>query len=855
MHSRFNTKQIFIFITLLCVVFIKEISAQSPDIQSRIGQAELYFDNGNYSQAIETSAKAVEEAERVNVSPLISKGLAILANSQISLQKYEEAKNTLDKSLRTIPDTKINTVQRARIYLQLAWLYRSQRKFAESLDWSKKAVALLPDNQQIRAEHFLNLGRILYASGFDISAIIWLEKAEDILAKDATGDVKLDVDRFLALAWWAKLNYRTALKYAEKWQTAAENTRYKQKYRQSLFDSATILSESGQNRAAFRTLEKGFTLASEQNNSFQTGLFLTSLLLNSLDNDDLTKADSYLEQLEKTNRNESFTFEILLGKAIIAAYRHESEKSNELFSKLDEMKNFSEFILPIWKIKIAKRNKNWQEMVKFNQKLLNLTLENNFRDDLPAIHLDFARAYFYLNQLQLSQEHLEKSLAYIEEIRQSENIALSLGLSETYHQAYRLLTEIKEGQPRESFELADFLKARLLKDKINNSSFNSVSVISREVRRKLEELTLNYDGNQSTAPQIEMVEKSVTAKIPELNLAKPDLSELDNMPDLNDTAIISYFFTLDKKLLAFVWEKGKPLQTIYLPVSEDEADDDAKLTERKIKNFIFFKKDGREMYDKLLKPLNIAAKHLIIVPDKSLWKIPFQALSADGEKYLIEDKLISYAPSVSILLEQIKNAKPNRRTLQAFANPTYNKQFLQYVNEESAQVAAIYNSKPVQNATVADFEKNSPNADILHFSMHAQIDNEQPLESFLGFRKNGAADDGRLTVEKLLKIKLKQGSLAFLASCDTNNVLSGEGLVSLAWAMMGSGATTVVSAQWEANDKSTEIFTKTFYGHYRRGDSSAVALQKAALELIGNKSRNMHEPYYWADFTLNGDFR
>jgi CHAT domain-containing protein len=149
----------------------------------------------------------------------------------------------------------------------------------------------------------------------------------------------------------------------------------------------------------------------------------------------------------------------------------------------------------------------------------------------------------------------------------------------------------------------------------------------------------------------------------------------------------------------------------------------------------------------------------------------------------------------------------------------------------------------------------SEKADILHFSMHAQVDGEQPLESFLGFRKNGATDNGRLTVEELLKIKLKKGSLAFLASCDTNNVLNGEGLVSLAWAMMGSGATTVVSAQWEANDKSTEVFTKSFYTFYKHGDSSAEALRKASLELIKNKSNAMHEPYYWANFTLSGDYR
>jgi CHAT domain-containing protein len=84
--------------------------------------------------------------------------------------------------------------------------------------------------------------------------------------------------------------------------------------------------------------------------------------------------------------------------------------------------------------------------------------------------------------------------------------------------------------------------------------------------------------------------------------------------------------------------------------------------------------------------------------------------------------------------------------------------------------------------------------------MHAEVAADQPLDSFLGFRKIGS-EDGHLTVEKLLIIKLKKGSLVFLASCDTNSVLSGECLVSLAWAMMGAGATTVIYAGWEANDK------------------------------------------------------
>jgi CHAT domain-containing protein len=125
------------------------------------------------------------------------------------------------------------------------------------------------------------------------------------------------------------------------------------------------------------------------------------------------------------------------------------------------------------------------------------------------------------------------------------------------------------------------------------------------------------------------------------------------------------------------------------------------------------------------------------------------------KNYLIEEKLISYATSVAVLLKHLKNSPPVRRTLQAVANSTYENQLLQYVNAEASSVAEIYNSKPLLNATVADFTRISDKADILHFSMHAQVDNGQSLDSFLGFRKFGN-DNGRLTVEELLKIKLKR---------------------------------------------------------------------------------------------------
>lgn len=835
---------------LLCFACSLPVSSQSKAWSKIIDLARLELDNGNYAKAIELAQTVASDAGPTQ--PIMS-ALDTILVAQIAQQKYGEAANTLENYSNLVAR---NSDPRliARVNLRASDLYRSERKFPEALRQSKNALKAAPNDPEILAGYYLSLGRILFTSGYDLSAIIWLEKAEKLLDIKPVSSEQLDTYRFLSLAWSSKLNYPAALKYSEKLIKAAETSRFKYKHRQSLFEIATLLASIGQGRKARANHEKGLKLSLDNKNTYQARNFLSSMLLNSLYEGDLSKASSYLDQLNLLDKDGVFAFETTLGRAIISGLTGRREISEKTFSELEKKTNNSPFILPSWKKTIAEKNKEWERVIQHNRTLLDLTLEQNFRGDLPGIYLSLASAYFHLGQTENSTEYLDKTLSLVEAIRTTDNKNLSLGLLEIYHKAYRLLAQTKLGRPRESFELADYLKARLLKDRINNSATRASLVIEPEMRRKLELLSLDFVDRPDAASEISKLETSFTTYIPDTVIPKPDFSQLDKVPELENKAVISYLFTLDERLIAFVWEKGKPIRSVYLPGSDEDITADVKRTEQKIKNRIFFKRDGKELFDKLLQPLNISATHLIIVPDKQLWKIPFQALSPDGEKYLIEDKLVSYAPSVSILIEQMRSPKASRRTLQAFANSSYNNQFLRYVNDESTRVAALFNSRPALNATISDFRRLADKSDILHFSMHAQVDNEQPLDSYLGFKGIGM-DRGRLTVEDLLNTRLKKGSLVFLASCDTNNVLSGEGLVSLAWGMMGSGATTVISAQWEANDKLTGLFTKKFYGYYKQRFSSAEALQKASLDLIKDKSSNMHEPYYWADFTVNGDYR
>ncbi|MBX3283544.1 MAG: CHAT domain-containing protein, partial [Acidobacteria bacterium] len=419
---------------------------------------------------------------------------------------------------------------------------------------------------------------------------------------------------------------------------------------------------------------------------------------------------------------------------------------------------------------------------------------------------------------------------------------------------YRLLSEIEvTGNPTKAFEYSELLKANLLRDRIQGSVLKPRPDLSEAVRNELLTTSRNYIEGKANEKDLAKLENSVVDNKLTRNTHTPDFSVKDlKLPE--DVAVVSYEFTPSGQLLAFVLESAKPLRAVKLTVNEERGVKLASETQTKIKDRIFFKIDGKKIYDLLLKPLDLNSNHIVIVPDKLLWRIPFHALSPDGNKYLIETKTISYSPSVYLVKQQLSSASPRRQTIQIFANDTFNRQKLAYVNSEAMSIGKLFGISPRLNAAKSDFLKSAAETDILHFSMHAQLDSENPLSSFLAFQQN-VEDSGRLSVNDLLSVRLKPNNLAFLASCDTSKVHNGEGLISLPWALLGSGSSSVISSQWEASDRATQDLTVAFYREFLSGQSTASALQRAAISLIQNKSAGFHEPFYWASFTLLGDFR
>jgi CHAT domain-containing protein len=84
--------------------------------------------------------------------------------------------------------------------------------------------------------------------------------------------------------------------------------------------------------------------------------------------------------------------------------------------------------------------------------------------------------------------------------------------------------------------------------------------------------------------------------------------------------------------------------------------------------------------------------------------------------------------------------------------------------------------------------------------------------------------------------------------------ITGEGLVGLTRGFMYAGASRVVASLWKVDDVATSELMGRFYrGMLKEGLPPAAALRQAQMEM--QKLKRWSDPYYWAGFTIQGEWK
>jgi CHAT domain-containing protein/Tfp pilus assembly protein PilF len=189
---------------------------------------------------------------------------------------------------------------------------------------------------------------------------------------------------------------------------------------------------------------------------------------------------------------------------------------------------------------------------------------------------------------------------------------------------------------------------------------------------------------------------------------------------------------------------------------------------------------------------------------------------------------------------------------------------LRFSRVEAQGIAALV---PADLRMIAlDFDADKAAADgaaldqyrIIHYATHSSVDTEHPELSGIALSMvgpDGAPRDGYLRLFDIFNMKLR-ADLVVLSGCQTalGPEIKREGLMSLTRGFMYAGAPRVVSSLWSVDDKATAELMKLFYkAMLADGLRPAAALRTARLAM--SRQPCCHEPYYWAGFSLQGEWR
>jgi len=153
-------------------------------------------------------------------------------------------------------------------------------------------------------------------------------------------------------------------------------------------------------------------------------------------------------------------------------------------------------------------------------------------------------------------------------------------------------------------------------------------------------------------------------------------------------------------------------------------------------------------------------------------------------------------------------------------------------------------------ATRNSFLNLAPEAEIIHLSTHACMNNDDPLDSRIFFSQNDF-----INTEDIYNLRIN-AKMAMLSACQTGlgRVYKGEGMISLARAFQYAGCPSVTMSLWSVADASTTEMTTLYYSYLNDGLNKNKALQQAKLEFINSQSASKQHPFFWAGFVHLGDF-
>ena len=277
-----------------------------------------------------------------------------------------------------------------------------------------------------------------------------------------------------------------------------------------------------------------------------------------------------------------------------------------------------------------------------------------------------------------------------------------------------------------------------------------------------------------------------------------------------------------------------------------------------------------KLYSVCISPIEeyLLGSKILVVPDGSLFTVPFCALLNTKKEHLCETYSLQFTPALHILNSSLSNSLPELGHALFIGNPVcghvkfgdqlLNVPGLPYASVEAKECSEYFGSEPLleEIATKENVLSKMNDASIIHIAAHGDMDHANIfLAPNQGAAKPPREDDYLLTAKDVARCTLKV-RLVVLSCCHSGRgQISAEGVVGIARSFLGAGARSVMVTLKEIRDKETKELMKLFYGKVCHGLSVCAALQEAMVELKTNYTVDVWEPFQIVgeDITLTKD--
>ena len=512
-----------------------------------------------------------------------------------------------------------------------------------------------------------------------------------------------------------------------------------------------------------------------------------------------------------------------------------------------------------------------QQAIEFHQQALAIKRELGNRQGEAISLNNLSVSLIKTNQFSEAEITLKQAIETYESLRNDLSDAQLISIADTQAAAYTLLEQVlvTQGKTAEALETAERARARAF----------------------VLQLASRLSNPEATTP---LAAPATTAL--------PAIAEIQQIARDQNVTLVTYSLIFDQALYIWVVQPSgeiefrwveldgsdslpNPIATIDGPIyrgSSDPSELDTLVAETRAGIGVVEAiptERLKDLHQVLIDPIadllpSDPDANVVFIPQGSLFLVPFAALQAADDTYLIEKQTVLTAPSIQVFGLAAREDAQGRRSEfsnalvvgnpvmpQAWALGDNGLEELQLAplpgaEAEALAIADFLNISPLigAQATEMQIKRQLPRAQLIHLATHGLLEYGDPQSSgvldvpgALALTP-GNGEDGLLTAAEILEMDL-QAELAVLSACDTGRGrITGDGVVGLSRSLITAGLPSVIVSLWAVPDAPTAALMTEFYRQLQQGQSKAQALRQAMLATLTDSP----EPVNWAAFTLIG---